>query len=137
MRPCPAGPRRSAALALVALVLLTACGDDASDDAAPAAMTDSTATARAGGSALGGASAALSQTPAPSRPTSGEPVSAITILATDNAFMPAAFRVRSGEPFTVTLENRGQALHDWRRSEERRVGKECRSRWSPYHSKKT
>src|SRR5215213_7818224 len=24
----------------------------------------------------------------------------------------------------------------WRRSEERRVGKECRSRWSPYHSKK-
>ena len=26
-------------------------------------------------------------------------------------------------------------LHD-RRSEERRVGKECRSRWSPYHEKK-
>jgi len=25
---------------------------------------------------------------------------------------------------------------DWRRSEERRVGKECRSRWSPYHQKK-
>src|SRR3712207_4956415 len=24
-----------------------------------------------------------------------------------------------------------------KRSEERRVGKECRSRWSPYHSKKT
>src|SRR6266536_6167856 len=24
-----------------------------------------------------------------------------------------------------------------RRSEERRVGKECRSRWSPYHKKKT
>src|SRR5260221_6757863 len=23
--------------------------------------------------------------------------------------------------------------HPWRRSEERRVGKECRSRWSPYH----
>ena len=23
--------------------------------------------------------------------------------------------------------------HDWSRSEERRVGKECRSRWSPYH----
>ena len=22
---------------------------------------------------------------------------------------------------------------DWGRSEERRVGKECRSRWSPYH----
>ena len=25
------------------------------------------------------------------------------------------------------------AGHAWKRSEERRVGKECRSRWSPYH----
>ena len=25
------------------------------------------------------------------------------------------------------------ALKDYARSEERRVGKECRSRWSPYH----
>ena len=25
------------------------------------------------------------------------------------------------------------ATKDYRRSEERRVGKECRSRWSPYH----
>ena len=24
-------------------------------------------------------------------------------------------------------------LQEWARSEERRVGKECRSRWSPYH----
>src|SRR5574340_1281815 len=27
-------------------------------------------------------------------------------------------------------------VDDHQRSEERRVGKECRSRWSPYHSKK-
>src|SRR5215475_6842719 len=27
----------------------------------------------------------------------------------------------------------GQGPADLRRSEERRVGKECRSRWSPYH----
>src|SRR2546430_13560086 len=27
----------------------------------------------------------------------------------------------------------GPAVHDQRRSEERRVGKECRSRWLPYH----
>ena len=26
-----------------------------------------------------------------------------------------------------------KAIHDVMRSEERRVGKECRSRWSPYH----
>ena len=32
----------------------------------------------------------------------------------------------NGEPV------RGQMLF-WHRSEERRVGKECRSRWSPYH----
>ena len=29
-------------------------------------------------------------------------------------------------------ENRS-SLDEWLRSEERRVGKECRSRWSPYH----
>ena len=27
----------------------------------------------------------------------------------------------------------GLGIGDWGRSEERRVGKECRSRWSPYH----
>src|SRR5437016_12429814 len=30
----------------------------------------------------------------------------------------------------------GQIVWTDERSEERRVGKECRSRWSPYHSKK-
>ena len=35
---------------------------------------------------------------------------------------------------TFRLEGRmDEAEHDIRRSEERRVGKECRSRWSPYH----
>ena len=33
--------------------------------------------------------------------------------------------------FDIILRN-GQS-HDTTRSEERRVGKECRSRWSPYH----
>ena len=31
----------------------------------------------------------------------------------------------------LALEGKYQAMSD--RSEERRVGKECRSRWSPYH----
>ena len=30
------------------------------------------------------------------------------------------------------LEEKGRVLREYR-SEERRVGKECRSRWSPYH----
>src|SRR2546427_7869836 len=32
-----------------------------------------------------------------------------------------------------TLAHAGRDRHRARRSEERRVGKECRSRWSPYH----
>ena len=31
------------------------------------------------------------------------------------------------------LHERGHYIIIWTRSEERRVGKECRSRWSPYH----
>ena len=34
---------------------------------------------------------------------------------------------------TVTQALRVMGLADKPRSEERRVGKECRSRWSPYH----
>src|SRR5256885_16996186 len=34
----------------------------------------------------------------------------------------------------LAMENRGEHReHRFYRSEERRVGKECRSRWSPYH----
>src|SRR2546422_7170164 len=33
-------------------------------------------------------------------------------------------------PWSVRLK---ALLPEWMRSEERRVGKECRSRWSPYH----
>src|SRR2546422_4902100 len=54
-----------------------------------------------------------------------------------------SFNVRDvGLPVTVPGDA-GQSLHGWWvaapawdakvRSEERRVGKECRSRWSPYH----
>src|SRR2546425_12390393 len=35
-----------------------------------------------------------------------------------------------GLPYSVLLDRRGRVIE---RSEERRVGKECRSRWSPYH----
>ena len=33
----------------------------------------------------------------------------------------------------AALQAHLEACADCRRSEERRVGKECRSRWSPYH----
>ena len=38
------------------------------------------------------------------------------------------------EPVEIELDKKsGQINRTNRRSEERRVGKECRSRWSPYH----
>ena len=50
----------------------------------------------------------------------------------DSAELPAAARelVRHGVDIIVTSEASNAAVA---RSEERRVGKECRSRWSPYH----
>ena len=33
----------------------------------------------------------------------------------------------------LTLQNVDECYAFFERSEERRVGKECRSRWSPYH----
>ena len=33
----------------------------------------------------------------------------------------------------VYLKNENYVVYKFYRSEERRVGKECRSRWSPYH----
>ena len=41
---------------------------------------------------------------------------------------------KSGMQFTVGYQNRFRPeVQNLHRSEERRVGKECRSRWSPYH----
>jgi len=41
--------------------------------------------------------------------------------------------VRHGDRVALLLPNRPEWLIGAFRSEERRVGKECRSRWSPYH----
>ena len=45
-------------------------------------------------------------------------------------------RVGNSNNSRITFETTVQLGDDelrWKRSEERRVGKECRSRWSPYH----
>src|SRR5260370_41674971 len=47
---------------------------------------------------------------------------------TDGRAFPSA-----GQAADAGAEQRSAAAADGSRSEERRVGKECRSRWSPYH----
>ena len=49
--------------------------------------------------------------------------------------MAVAMTLEQGKPIEqARLEIlRGCDIIEWDRSEERRVGKECRSRWSPYH----
>src|SRR5258708_29567532 len=49
--------------------------------------------------------------------------------------LPIWLFVAGGQLFHVGLDlvGRGVQLFGAHRSEERRVGKECRSRWSPYH----
>ena len=52
-----------------------------------------------------------------------------TLVAT----LPAYLNALSGKGVHVVTVNDYLAKCDLLRSEERRVGKECRSRWSPYH----
>src|SRR3712207_9098011 len=42
-------------------------------------------------------------------------------------------RVGPGSAVQAHAPRMGRSAHQRERSEERRVGKECRSRWSPYH----
>ena len=65
-----------------------------------------------------------------------------TVLAADQILIKilqrAKYLIRNGEklfasePLLFFLKNK-VVLENFYRSEERRVGKECRSRWSPYH----
>lgn len=101
-------------LILTVLASAAACGNSSAEESKgvpPAAAAQASA---AGMSPLSGAAAAGGRpTPSPA-PDTAEPVSVITVIATDNAYAPAAFRVRAGEEVRLTLENRGQAIHDWR-----------------------
>src|SRR3712207_9178702 len=60
-----------------------------------------------------------------------------TLREQPRAFQPGYLGPRVGRPPPTPCEDLGSAERGRRRwgqrSEERRVGKECRSRWSPYH----
>ena len=57
------------------------------------------------------------------------PINELTIAQVDSLFSSAA---KCGGTVANTWSEVGVS-GDIARSEERRVGKECRSRWSPYH----
>ena len=56
---------------------------------------------------------------------------AVTLIAAEALEEMAA--ELGAKPFDPLLARRNVVLRGAQRSEERRVGKECRSRWSPYH----
>src|SRR2546422_5974800 len=70
--------------------------------------------------------------PWPYHPDSAAPGPARPVPDVTGMEMRAAVRALHRRGFRVALKGWGAAEHTWR-SEERRVGKECRSRWSPYH----
>ena len=55
-----------------------------------------------------------------------------TLWYSEGRIVADGYVVRIAIPFR-SLRFRSDAVQEWGRSEERRVGKECRSRWSPYH----
>src|ERR1022692_3221858 len=58
----------------------------------------------------------------------------LTSFAADLPGSIQKFSPRSGGGFCFVPTGRIKTVKKfWDRSEERRVGKECRSRWSPYH----
>src|SRR5688572_31768618 len=73
----------------------------------------------------------------------------LTVTGVQTCALPICGRVQRGEPTLTTeheirslavaafhrqmIERAAESIETVKRSEERRVGKECRSRWSPYH----
>ena len=69
-----------------------------------------------------------------SLPQINTPVHELTIPSTGKKIKYRPFVVKEEKILLLALESEDQKeIKKNRRSEERRVGKECRSRWSPYH----
>ena len=62
----------------------------------------------------------------------GNPFSKSKSLACESARLCASWLLAEYDRLVANLKAGDSATADTR-SEERRVGKECRSRWSPYH----
>ena len=67
----------------------------------------------------------------PEEDTSGGFVHGGWVSPHSDAALGKLLRRQMNLPFDLLLGRK--TFEIWERSEERRVGKECRSRWSPYH----
>ena len=67
----------------------------------------------------------------------GAGLGAFNVVLLEHAEFFAEAAERAGRPIVLQISENTVKYHRGRlaltRSEERRVGKECRSRWSPYH----
>src|SRR2546421_5433594 len=68
-------------------------------------------------------------------PEEGEQMRRVEVCGTCKGYLKAVTTVRPLAPWAILLDDLMTVHLDVAalRSEERRVGKECRSRWSPYH----
>src|SRR3712207_2799403 len=116
--PKRSGPSRPSRLAVLALSgALAACGGPEDDGSAPVV----------GPSASSGAFPVTIGNAFGTTEIPAEPQRVVTVGFNDQDFVLALGVTPVGE-----RENLGE-YDATTRSEERRVGKECRSRWSPYH----
>src|SRR2546430_17338192 len=101
--------------------------------------SNSTGSSSSGGSSSSsGSSSGASPSSGPSAspsttPTTSSSVSAPPVTTPAPSLVPSSSLTGSGSSATAGNSGSDNVGNDDNRSEERRVGKECRSRWSPYH----
>src|SRR2546429_3268034 len=99
------------------VLLACACAAQAQDTPGPESFTDS-----------------ASYTPGPAAsPPLPSPIPGQASRSRENRIESGAFQLGVGYEFVRFRSSAFYASLSGLRSEERRVGKECRSRWSPYH----
>src|SRR5579884_2412447 len=104
---------RGAALMLpvAALVFVAACSSNNNESSTQTTSKTSTPAATSTRTATPAAAASASATAAASGSAAAE--NKITIVATDNKYDKTSLTVKAGQPVTLTLDNKGAAIHDW------------------------
>src|SRR2546430_13634273 len=91
---------------------------------------------RGEGWGAGGGGEAMGATLVSNVPLPASPVKTENVLANDSRGLTKSMplpEVKPPEPEAIPIPDKESRKKPKPRSEERRVGKECRSRWSPYH----